>query len=517
MEFSGKRIEQCGEFKILSGNSTRIVCGQVNRDTVVDVGPFRVMIHALNGDGGGRHEAKGVNEIGEFIFLMKLAIDDGPTAQRFQRGGDLGLCRLMSHDYLIVVVCWYLMSQLLPRLRGNLDLMPSPVEDRPGLLIRDGYHYTPTTLIIPPLLAACLELFDGQHSVREMKDRLYELTDDLEASGLADHLLDTLDKAGFLENETYFAIRDDAHRGFAETPVRYAAHSGTGYPGDAVQLNDVFGQYMSDDAGIGPLVRPAKLIGIAAPHVSPFGGWESYQAAYRLLTPADRDRVFVVLGTSHYGEPDRFGLTRKPYLTPYGAARTEVAMVDRLEKEGGAAVAMEDYCHSFEHSIEFQIAFLQHMCGPDIRILPILCGSFARSIYEGGKPEANDDVKRFLGALGDLNAREADRLMWVLGIDMAHMGNRYEDQHPAVAGEGEMVEVEQRDRNRIQSMNAGEVDAFWSQVQGSKGDDLKWCGSSPVYTFMKAVPEARGLLQRYQQWNIDEQSVVSFAGIAYQR
>ena len=410
------------------------------------------------------------------------------------------------------------MSQVLPRLRVNLDFMPSPVEDRPGLLMRDGFHYTPATLIVPPLLAACLDLFDGHHTLRDMKDRLYELTNDFEASGLADHLLKTLDEAGFLENETYYAIRDEAQRGFAEAPTRYPAHAGTGYPDDAAELKDVFGQYLSEDAGNGPLKRPERLIGLAAPHVSPFGGWESYQAAYRMLTPEDRDRVFVVLGTSHYGEPDRFGLTRKPYLTPYGAARTEVALVDRLEKEGGPAVAMEDYCHSFEHSIEFQIAFLQHMCGPDIRILPILCGSYARSIYQGGMPEANEGVKRFLGALGDLNAREGDRLMWVLGIDMAHMGRRYEDEHAAIAGKNGMVEVEQRDRNRIQAMNAGEADAFWSQVQeGGGGDDLKWCGSSPVYTFMRAVPEARGQLLRYQQWNIDEQSVVSFAGIAYGR
>ena len=409
------------------------------------------------------------------------------------------------------------MSQLLPRLRVNLDFMPSPVEDTPGLLMRDAYHYSPATLVIPPLLVACLDLLDGQHTIRDMKDRLYELTRDFEASGLADHLLETLDQAGFLENETYYEIRDEAHKGFAEAPTRYPAHAGTGYPDDAAQLRDLFGQYLSEDAGNDPVKRPERMVGLAAPHVSPFGGWESYQAAYRLLTPEDRDRVFVVLGTSHYGEPERFGLTRKPYLTPYGAARTEVAMVDRLEKEGGAAVAMEDYCHSFEHSIEFQVAFLQHMCGPEVRILPILCGSYARSVYKGGMPEDNEGVKRFLGALGDLNAREGERLMWVLGIDMAHMGRRYEDEYAAVAGQGAMVEVEQRDRNRIQAMNAGEADGFWSQVQERGGDDLKWCGSSPVYTFMKAVPEARGQLLRYQQWNIDDQSVVSFAGIAYGR
>lgn len=410
------------------------------------------------------------------------------------------------------------MSQMLPMLRLNLDVMPSPVEDRPGLLMRDGYHYTPATLVIPPLLAACMDLYDGEHTMRDVKDRLYELTGDFEASDLADHLLKTLDEAGFLENETFYAIRDEAHKGFAEAPLRYPAHSGSGYPGDAAQLNEVFGEYMSEDAGNPQVKRPERLIGFAAPHVSPFGGWESYQAAYRLLKPEDREKIFVVLGTSHYGEPDRFGLTRKPYLTPYGAATTEVALVDRLEREGGAAVAMEDYCHSFEHSIEFQVAFLQHICGPDIRILPILCGTFVQSIYHGGSPEDNDDVKRFLGALGELHAREADKLMWVLGIDMAHMGSRYEDEHPAIAGKGHMVEVERRDRKRIHSMNAGEADEFWSQVQESDdGDDLKWCGSSPVYTFMKAVPEARGQLLRYQQWNIDEHSVVSFAGIAYGR
>ena len=48
-------------------------------------------------------------------------------------------------------------------------------------------------------------------------------------------------------------------------------------------------------------------------------------------------------------------------------------------------------------------------------------------------------------------------------------------------------------------------------------DDLKWCGSSPLYTFLKAAPAARGDLLRYEQWNIDEKSVVSFAGMAFRK
>ena len=31
---------------------------------------------------------------------------------------------------------------------------------------------------------------------------------------------------------------------------------------------------------------------------------------------------------------------------------------------------MEDYCHAVEHSIEFQVMFLQSIFGPDIKVLP---------------------------------------------------------------------------------------------------------------------------------------------------
>jgi hypothetical protein len=77
-----------------------------------------------------------------------------------------------------------------------------------------------------------------------------------------------------------------------------------------------------------------------------------------------------------------------------------------------------------------------------------------------------------------------------------------------------MEEVAGRDRARIERMNAGDARGFWDLVQENR-DDLKWCGSSPIYTFLKAVPEARGKLHRYEQWNIDERSVVSFAGMSF--
>ena len=120
-----------------------------------------------------------------------------------------------------------------------------------------------------------------------------------------------------------------------------------------------------------------------------------------------------------------------------------------------------------------------HTVAPDVRIVPLLCGSFSRSLYEGGRPEDDEGVRRFFGALGEIAAREADRLVFVLGVDMAHMGRRYGDAFDASAGRNEMAEVEARDRARIDRIATSDARGFWDLVR-EREDDLKWCGSSPT-------------------------------------
>jgi len=404
------------------------------------------------------------------------------------------------------------MAKTLPPLRTNLDVMPSPVDERPGLLVRDSYRYSDATLIVPPLLVECLRFFDGRHTDLDLREHLFRVTGELETGRHADHLCQTLSEAGFLEDEVYGRLKQEREAEFARAPSREPAHAGAAYPAEAEALRTTVAGYLD-----GALPEPRRrLAGIAAPHVSPAGGWQSYRAAYQVLEDDLADRVFVILGTSHFGEPERFGLTRKPYVTPYGAAQTEASLVDFLERAAPDAVALEDYCHAVEHSIEFQVVFLQHLFGRQIRILPVLCGAFARSVYEGGLPESQDRVARFFGALGELAAREGDRLFWVLGIDLAHMGVRYGDPFPVRENWGEMIEVEARDRDRLGRVLASDAAGFWERVQ-ERHDDLKWCGSAPLYTFLRAVPGLRGRLLHYQQWNIDPQSVVSFAGLAFER
>jgi len=403
-------------------------------------------------------------------------------------------------------------SEVLPRLRHNLDFVPSPDDKNPGLYIRDPYHYSDATLLIPPPLVAALECFDGAQTTLELRAELVRITGEIQVGDLEKHLFDALDEAGFLENDRYRELKARREAEFATEPVREMAFAGSAYPAKAGALGSLL------DARVGASAGKSSTIAIAAPHASPDGGWGTYKAAYQNLPSKEEaaERTFVILGTSHYGAPERFGLTRKRFQTPFGETRPDLRLIDELEQAAPQAIRMEDYCHAVEHSIEFQVVFLQHLYGAAVKILPILCGPYVKSIYQGGMPEDTEGVARFLDALGNMGAREGTNLFWVLGIDMAHMGRRYGDQLRATANMGEMQVIEARDRARIERITAGDLRGYWSLVQDGH-DDLKWCGSAPLYTFLKVMPEARGELLDYHQWQIDAQSVVSFGALRFEK
>ena len=98
------------------------------------------------------------------------------------------------------------------------------------------------------------------------------------------------------------------------------------------------------------------------------------------------------------------------------------------------------------------------------------------------------------------------------------MGARYGDGVALTAGEGRMQQVSAQDTARIECLCAGDTEGFVRLVQANQ-DDLKWCGYAPFYVFLRTMgyvrPSLQGRLLRYDQWNIDAQSVVSFAALEF--
>jgi AmmeMemoRadiSam system protein B len=419
------------------------------------------------------------------------------------------------------------MTKRLARLRSDLDAMPSPAPDQPGLFLRDPYRYSDASIVVPPLLVPSLRFFDGHGTDADLVAafvRAGAATD--QAVAMVAHLIETLSGCGFLQDDAFRRLRDGRRRAFRAAPDRPAVHAGGGYPEDARALNETLASWSGQPgAGAGaPGTAPvggaagatrATTVAIAAPHASPHGGPGTYAAAYAALGPELAQRTFVILGTSHYGEADRFGLTTKDFTTPLGSAATDREIVEGLQRAAPQAFEDEDYCHAVEHSIEFQVLFLQHRFGPGIRIVPILCGPFRFDARTRQRPEDSAELGRAFDALGELQARRGSELCWVLGVDMAHVGRRYGDPEAAQAHDATMRRVAARDRERLGAIEAGDAASFWGTVHAGGDDDLRWCGSAPIYTFLRAVPGLRGQLLDYHQWNIDDASVVSFAALAF--
>lgn len=410
------------------------------------------------------------------------------------------------------------MSDTIPALRLGLDFVPSPLAESPGLVLRDPFRYSEAVLLIPPGWIPALAFFDGTRTEQDIQMYLTRISGgQLVLREDIRHFVDTLREHGFLDSEEFHQLRETRHDEFRQKAEREPSHAGSAYPGEPEELR----RQLRDDFRIVPATDASMrngILGVAAPHVSPFGGVQSYSAAYRRLAPDLSDKTFVILGTSHYGAPEQFGLTRKPYRTPLGLAEVDVPLVDRIARKAPGAVIVEDYCHAVEHSIEFQVVFLQQAVGPNVRILPILCGPLLEGFRTGRQPDANVSVAGFVEALAELAASEGDRLFWVLGVDMAHIGARYGDRIAVKAGEGRMREVSALDNARIERVCAADVEGFVQLVQKNQ-DELKWCGYSPFYVFLRTMsrvrPQFQGRMLHYDQWNIDAQSVVSFAALEF--
>jgi AmmeMemoRadiSam system protein B len=388
--------------------------------------------------------------------------------------------------------------------------------------MRDPLGYSESVVVVPPAAALMLPFFDGQHSILDCQTHLTRLSGDIVPADQIRQFIDALNQQGFLLTPEFEALRNSRETQFRQSNSRQPAHAGTGYPAEAGVLRQTLSGYIDGTTdSVGNESKP--LIGIAAPHVSPHGGFTTYAAAYRAMPKSAAEKTVVILGTSHYGRPNRFGLTNKPFVTPLGMLPVDVEAAEFLKRRVGDAIVEEDYCHAVEHSIEFQCVFTQFVTGANPKILPILCGPLLHRHSSNGTRVLDDDdaVKRFLDALGELAAQRSNTLFWVLGIDLAHIGRRYGDDLSAKADSGPLQAVAEKDRERLVRVAAGDASGFRELVysdeseEGYLTDTLKWCGYSPLYAFMRALPQSRADTLHYQQWNIDNDSVVSFAALAF--
>ena len=104
----------------------------------------------------------------------------------------------------------------LAALRPSLDLLPSPLAERPGLLVRDPFRYAEALIVIPSPLVPCLAFFNGRYLATEVGEALQRLTGDARVAEVVGQLARILSEGGFLDDENFARLREERHRAFAE-------------------------------------------------------------------------------------------------------------------------------------------------------------------------------------------------------------------------------------------------------------------------------------------------------------
>ncbi len=401
------------------------------------------------------------------------------------------------------------MSDAIPRLRQDLEIIPIRDDGEELMLLRDPSGYSEEILVFKPAAMALLQLFDGSTSVDQLLANIHTETGVRVDGNLILDIVTALDRYCFLDNARSRLRREELDAVWLAQDFRPAAHAGNSYPEDAEELRDFLQELFDAD---GAAVEEGGLLGVLTPHIDLQIGPQVYVPAFRQLAHADVDTV-VILGTSHYSYEDLFILTEKDFVTPLGTLRTDREFVREIRAGSGDIFTHRDVAHRQEHSIEFPVVFLQHLFGNErVRIVPILCTSFEEFLVEGSRAQADEKYAAFQDAFRTAVSKLGRKVAFVLSVDWSHIGRKFGDDFDAA---DMLAATRESDHEQLAALEACDYGRFHASLRATRNAS-RIDGFACITTFFDLVKPARAVLLDYQQWHEEERaSAVTFASMAF--
>lgn len=419
-------------------------------------------------------------------------------------------------------------DSLRPRLRA-VDTFPVGQEDgRQWFALRDPSGFS-GSIVLPREAALAAALMDGSRELREIREAFREHSGERLALADLKALIEQLDERFFLDNERFRARWKAEIEVYLNSPVRPAAHSGGAYAGESAELTEQLDRLFTSPKGPGRYGQPASRVrkkaglqGILSPHIDLHRGGPAFAWAYRRLVEESEADLFVIFGTAHQWMRNLFSVSKKHFETPLGVVETDKQFVGRLGQKLAAQpgrkelnLFADELAHRPEHSIEFQVVFLQHLLAEhrQFKVVPILVGSFHEFIEAGQQPIDAPEVRAFLAALQATVREHAGKVCYISGGDLAHIGRRFGDTQrltPAM-----LEEQSQDDQALLAAACRADVEGFFQHVANQQ-DRRRICGLSPTYAMLQAMRPERGELLTYgQAVEPDGSSCVSFGSVAF--
>jgi len=395
-----------------------------------------------------------------------------------------------------------------PRLR-HVEVFPIREDNGMAIALRDPSGLSDAMLSMSVPALQLLALMDGTHTVSDIREAFHVAVGQSVSVETVEQLVEYLESARFLEGprfESYYASLLGEYRSRGVRDMPRAAELGIS-DGSGCQFEEILG-----DAERVSLAGPIR--GLIAPHLDYPRGRPCYADAYATLRDRTAPDRVVILGTNHVGRSTSVVTTANDFDTPLGRTATDRAFIERLEHACGDLRRYE-LDHAREHSVELQVAFVQHLFGADrVAIVPVLCpdpcGPTRTAPFDGN----GVDLKDFAQALRSLiEEPDAGDTLIIAGADMSHVGAGFGDERSL--DEGFLAEVHARDRAALASMEINDPAAFVRSI-ANESNPTRVCSAGCMFVIRVVLADATAHVLRYHQAVDQEgQGCVTCAAVAF--
>ncbi len=379
----------------------------------------------------------------------------------------------------------------------------------PGVVLVDRLGISEPTFVpqeLLPIVGRCT----GEWSLAAIQQQASAQLGEAVPQAFVEALVAQLDERLLLLGERFDAAVARAAEQFLDRGVRPVSHAGSaGCPSDPVALRAALGEVVRGPAGP---QRPLR--GLIAPHIDLQRGTEGYRAAYERLLAAPPADLYVVFGTGHGGPAAPVTGLALDWQTPLGTVTTDRQFLAAVQAVLGAPNPADVLLHRSEHSLEFQMLFLQHLHERrggqrPFQVAGFLCGALPSA---SGDPLREDWVQRLLDGFRATEQACGKTVCYVAGADLAHIGPFFGEE-PAV-DDTRLAALAAAERQRLRWLETGAPGAFHAAVDCGNNPD-RVC-SAPAITLCAALAGGAGELLHYGQARAaDDSQTVSFCAMAF--
>ncbi len=423
----------------------------------------------------------------------------------------------------------------LPRLR-QVEVIPLEQEGNQAFCLRDPLEFAPQPLVLGVAGLLVLSHLDGRHSIEQVRAALRRRFPDNEVEEEEiRRLLKVLSEACYLDDQVAAERMDQVCAEFEHAEVRPPWHAGTAYPQEPGELAAMLDRFFaaapaaSERDGASPGNSAADLAALMCPHIDLRAGGEIYPPAFTALAEAAAGsppfELFVILGVAHNGGTEAgksFAIaTGKHYATPFGQVATSGGVIEDWSRRAGRDLTRKQWMHRTEHSVEFPLLFLQYIQAredlPPFEVVPVLLGSVDSYLRDCKDPLQAPEVATELDALRQAVAASGKRALYLLSVDLAHIGPKF--GHREQVDDAAASSCEQADRDLLGCAQRFDAAGF-TQILHADRNSRNVDAVSGLYSLhtLLAGARCRGSLLSYgQNRQPDTGSLVSYASMAFYR